>query len=123
QFGYSTGEALLPVVVTLAIVAVGWRHVWLLVAAALVLVFMPAIGLLFRGPFTPAAKPSQRSGAAGADPSWTRGRVLRDGLFWLVLSGVLANPAIVTLIFFHQAELVASKGWDPLLFVASFPIV
>ena len=125
QFGYSTGEALLPIVVALALAAFGWRSVWQIVAVVLVLLFVPAIALLFSGQTTdtvpPAADITQSS--ATNDRRWTRGRVMRDALFWWVISGLLANPAIVTLLFFHQANIVQSKGWNALFFAASFPIL
>lgn len=125
QFGYSTGEALLPVVVALALAAFGWRSVWEIVAVVLVLLFVPAIALLFRGQTVdtqPAAVKTSQPSAPDVR-SWTRGKVLRDTLFWWVMSGLLANPAIVTLLFFHQADIVQSKGWSALFFAASFPIL
>lgn len=125
QFGYSTGEALLPIAVALALAAFGWRSVWQIVAAALILVFVPALALLFRGEPRPPAPTTARNEtkALGGAQGWTRGRVIRDPLFWWVMSGLLANPAIVTLLFFHQANIVQSKGWNALLFAASFPIL
>ena len=125
QFGYSTGEALLPIAVALALATYGWRSVWQIAAAALVVLFMPAIALLFRGQATNAkpAPAGQAHSTAPDDRSWTRGRVMRDTLFWWVMSGLLANPAIVTLLFFHQADIVQSKGWNALFFAASFPIL
>ena len=125
QFGYSTGEALLPIAVALALVAFGWRSVWLIVAVVLVLLFVPALALLFRGDKTkPAAVETRKSSDVATNAqSWTRGRVIRDPLFWWVISGLLANPAIVTLLFFHQANVVQSKGWNAFVFAASFPIL
>jgi MFS family permease len=128
QFGYSTGEALLPLAVALALTAYGWRTIWQIAAVALVVIFIPAIFLLFR--VRPASVLSTipdttpvSAADATASRGWTRSRVLRDGLFWWVMLGVIANPAIVTLIFFHQANVIGSKGWSPLVFAASFPIL
>ncbi|MBX9457305.1 MAG: MFS transporter [Rhizobium sp.] len=125
QFGYSTGEAMLPVLVALALVTYGWRDVWQITALVLILLFIPALSLLFRGQPTYKTKiaATDTSGRAQGAPEWNRSRVLRDGLFWWVLLGILANSGIVTLIFFHQADLVAAKGWSPLVFAASFPIL
>ena len=125
QFGYSTGEALLPIAVALALAAYGWRSVWQLVAVVLVLLFVPAIALLFRGetPTTASAAAQGSDASTSHRRAWTRGRVMRDTLFWWVISGLLANPAIVTLLFFHQANIVQSKGWNALVFAASFPIL
>jgi MFS family permease len=125
QFGYSTGEALLPIAVALALAAFGWRSVWQIVAIVILLLFVPALALLFRGQTTRAPPRAANDKPDGAvdERSWTRGRVIRDPLFWWVISGLLANPAIVTLLFFHQANIVQSKGWNALLFAASFPIL
>lgn len=126
QFGYSTGEALLPVAVALALTAFGWRSVWQIVAVVLVVLFVPAIAVLFRSrPSAEASPREDRKPAAEAESGdgWTRRRVLRDTLFWWVLVGFLANPAIVTLLFFHQADIIRSKGWNALVFAASFPIL
>ena len=124
QFGYSTGEALLPVAVALALAAFGWRSVWQIAAIALVVLFVPAIALLFRGQANAEQATAREAPSSAPDGrSWTRGRVLRDALFWWVMSGLLANPAIVTLLFFHQADIVQTKGWNALFFAASFPIL
>jgi MFS family permease len=125
QFGYSTGEALLPLLVAFALLTMGWRQVWQSAAAILVLVFLPLILSLFRGnvPEITNAQPITGIVASAAQAAWTRGRVLRDSLFWWVLLGILANSAIVTLLFFHQANLIETKGWSPLVFAASFPVM
>ena len=126
QFGYSTGEALLPLAMALALAAYGWRSVWQIVAVVLVVIFVPAIALLFRGQPADrivAAEAARGKVDAPAREGWTRRKVLRDGLFWWVLLGILANPAIVTLLFFHQANILESKGWSPLFFAASFPVL
>ncbi|WP_164730590.1 MFS transporter [Pelagibacterium montanilacus] len=128
QLGLNTGEAILPVLVALGIAAMGWRNVWLLAAGFLALVLVPAILTLFAN--TPegtrgrgaAANPD----AAAADQNatgWTRRQVLSDPLFWPVLIGLLAMPAISTAIFFHQTDLVADKGWGLLTFAAFFPVM
>jgi MFS family permease len=72
--------------------------------------------------------PTPRADAPPVDPAgvtgveWTRGRVLRDPRFWLVIPAAIAPGVILTGIFFHQAELVASKGWDMATWTALFTI-
>jgi MFS family permease len=124
QFGYSTGEATLPVLVALGIAAWGWRSVWQVTAAVLILAFVPAIFLLFRDRpgDIPQFTTADNANKVQASP-WDRRKVIGDSLFWLVLLGVLANPAIVTLIFFHQTDLIQTKDWDPVVFAASFPVL
>lgn len=129
QLGLSTGEALLPVLVALGIAALGWRNVWLLAAAVIALVLLPGIVWCFSNP--PDGKRARARGQVNPDASteaptggnWTRREVLRDPLFWAVLIGILAMPAISTAIFFHQTNLVADKGWDLLTFAAFFPVM
>ncbi len=124
QFGYSAGEALLPLAVTLGIAAMGWRNVWLVVALILAVVLAPMIGLLFGGqarPQTVADLAINETGKVGG--SWNRHRAIRDPLFWIILTGVVAHSGIVTATFFHQASLIFAKNWNPLLFASSFPIL
>ncbi|HCY55840.1 MAG TPA: MFS transporter, partial [Oceanicaulis sp.] len=54
---------------------------------------------------------------------WTRGEVLRDPVFYLLLTGVLAPPFIGTTIFFHQGHFIGLRGYDPLVFASAFPLM
>lgn len=129
QLGLNTGEAVLPVLVAFGIAAIGWRQVWLVAAAALIVVLAPVIAYLFSSP--PDGKRARAAGEINPDPAethatgdqWTRRKVLADPLFWPVLIGLLAMPAISTAIFFHQSVLVAEKGWGLLTFAAFFPVM
>lgn len=129
QLGFSTGEAVLPFLVALGIAGIGWRNVWFIVAAVLVLVLAPAIYLCFSDP--PDGKKARAAGTINPDAGsealtgaqWTRRRVLALPLFWAVLLGVMAMPAIFTAIFFHQSNLLADKGWDLLVFAGFFPVM
>ncbi|WP_051332710.1 MFS transporter [Cucumibacter marinus] len=130
QLGFSTGEATLPFLLALGIVALGWRNVWLVAGLVLIVVFIPLLLWLFsdepdgkrakaRGDINPDAADT----GAPTGAQWTRGQVLRDPLFWPVLTGVVAMPALSTAIFFHQSSLVVSKGWSLLLFTGSIPVM
>ena len=55
--------------------------------------------------------------------NWTRSAVLRDPLFYAIIFGIMAPPAIGTLFIFHQAHLTALKGWDLIVFTAFFPFL
>lgn len=128
QLGLNTGEAILPVLVAFGIAAIGWRNVWLLAAALMALVLAPAIAFLFSN-----APDGSRKGRTIVNPDaaaieetgldWTRRKVLSDSLFWPILIGLLAMPAISTAIFFHQTNLVEEKGWGLLTFAAFFPVM
>lgn len=130
QMGFPTGEAIMPFVVTLAIAAIGWRQVWLVAAAVLMLALVPAVAFLLRDP--PDGKRAKARGAVNPDGDvatvptgtrWTRGAVLRDPLFWLIIPGFMGPPAIGTLFIFHQAHLAELKMWDLTLFTAFFPFL
>ncbi|MCD7058598.1 MFS transporter [Pelagibacterium xiamenense] len=129
QLGLNTGEAILPVLVAFGIAAIGWRSVWLVAAAVVALVLAPAIVFLFANP--PDGKRARAAGFTNPDAAstehtgsqWTRRKVLADPVFWPVLIGLLAMPAISTAIFFHQTNLVADKGWGLLTFAAFFPVM
>jgi MFS family permease len=129
QLGLPTGQAFLPVFVTLAVATVGWRQVWAGTALLLVLVMVPLIAFLLGNP--PDGRKAKARGETNPDGGaekkptgvrWTRDRVLRDPLFYLIVPGMLASPAIGTLYVFHQANLVALKGWDLTLFTALYPV-
>lgn len=130
QMGFPSGEAVLPFVVTLAIVAFGWRSVWVGAAAVLLLLICPLIVFLLRDP--PDGKRALARGAVNPDgdtatapigAKWTRGRVLRDPLFYMLIPGFMGPPAIGTLYIFHQAHLAELKGWDITTFTAFFPVL
>ncbi len=55
--------------------------------------------------------------------SWTRREVLRDPIFWVLLSGVLAPAFIGTTIFYHQNYLTALHDWPPQLFAMSLLVM
>ena len=128
--GQALGDAMLPFTVTMAIAAFGWRQVSFGTALVLTCLIAPAIWFLFREP--PDGKRARELGhinpdaTAHAEPTgkkWTRKRVLSDPLFYLITLGIMAPPAISTLYMFHQAHLVALKGWDLTVFTALYPLL
>lgn len=130
QLGVPSAEAVMPFLLTISIVAFGWRQVWLATAVVLFLVMLPLIAFLLRDP--PDSKralargevnPDGDSAAIPIGRQWTRGRVVRDPLFWMIIPGFMGPPAIGTLFLFHQANLVALKGWDLTMFTAFFPVL
>ena len=127
--GYTVGDAILPFVLTVSILAFGWRNVWAGAAAVLVGLIVPAIWFLLRDP--PEGRKGRPvvanpDGITTLEPTgiqWTRARVLRDPLFYALLPGIMAPPAIGTLYIFHQAHLTDVKGWDLTTFTAMFPFL
>lgn len=119
--GVNAGEATFPILFVLAAGALGWRNAWLAAAVILVFVALPAITKLVAVERAPHASDPQVSVHAVHD--WTRGEVMRDPLFYLAMSGVLAPGFIGTTIFFHQIYLVELRGWSIELFAASFTLM
>ncbi|MEO3387393.1 MFS transporter [Mesorhizobium sp. CAU 1741] len=119
--GVNAGEATFPILFVLIAGALGWRNAWLVAAVMLVLVAMPAISALVAADRKPQA--SDTTGPSRAARDWTRGEVMRDPLFYLAMSGVLAPGFIGTTIFFHQIYLVELRGWSLELFAASFTVM
>ncbi|MEO1748125.1 MAG: MFS transporter, partial [Pseudomonadota bacterium] len=119
--GRSASLALWPIAFVFLLVLVGWRNVWLVSAAFLMLAAMPAIFILLRKERTPQSADLETGASAVRD--WTRAEVLHDTLFWVMLAGVLAPPTIGTVILFHQVYLVELRGWSLEVFVASFSVM
>jgi sugar phosphate permease len=119
--GHNTGEAIFPLLFVALAATVGWRHTWLLAAAALILVALPVIALLIAVERVPrASDPEARINDAR---DWTRGEALRDPVFYLLFLGVMGPPFIGTVIFFHQVYLVELRGWSLELFATAFPLM
>ena len=128
--GFTSGEAILPFTITLAIASFGWREVWVGTAIALIVIAAPLVYFLFRDP--PDGKRAIARGAVNPDATpaagltgkqWTRSKVLRDPLFYFVMAGAISPAAIGTLFIFHQANLATIKGWDLTVFTAFFPVM
>lgn len=128
--GFTVGEAMLPFGLTLAIAAAGWRSVWMATGLVLLVLFVPLVLHLLRdapdgrrslagGHVNPDAAPETRATGTG----WTRGRVLRDPLFWALIPGIMGPPAIGTLFIFHQAHMAELKGWSLTTFTAFYPVL
>jgi sugar phosphate permease len=119
--GINFGEALFPLVFVVAAGTIGWRNSWLAAAVVLLLVALPAIYALMRVEREPQSVVTRKD--APAAYNWTRGEVLRDPVFYLLLIGVMAPPFIGTTIFFHQIYLVELRGWHRETFAASFVVM
>ena len=121
SLGHNAGEAMFPLLFVAAAALVGWRNSWLLAAALLLVVALPAIALLIAAERTPRSTDPAPRAAAARD--WTRAEVVRDPVFYVLLLGVMAPGFIGTTIFFHQVYLVELRGWSLELFASSFTVM
>jgi MFS family permease len=121
--GQQAGLALLPALVVLIDRAsAGWRTAWLAAAALIGLAGTPAIVALMKVERAPRSHEARARGQPTAR-DWTRSQVIRDPVLYLLLVGILAPPFISTVIFFNEDYLVDLRGYDPLAFAASFPVM
>ncbi|QBK31024.1 MFS transporter [Roseitalea porphyridii] len=119
--GHNAGEAVFPFAFVAVAAALGWRNAWLVAAAVLVIVALPAIAALTARERSPQSDAPDATAIAPRD--WTRSEVMRDPLFWVLLTGVLAPPFIGTTIFFHQVYLVELRDWSLPVFASSFAVM
>ncbi|WP_173931822.1 MFS transporter [Chelativorans sp. Marseille-P2723] len=118
--GHNAGEAILPVTFVTVASFVGWRNGWLIGAAVLLVIALPAIAWLMSVERRPQSTDPQARLATGRD--WTRAEVLRDPLFYGLLLGVMAPGFIGTVIAFHQVYLVELRGWELEIFASAFMV-
>lgn len=121
--GQSSGEAILPAIIVVLIVQIGWRGTWFAAAATAAVALAVLLPWLLRGYGERhriyLERTTQRSGQArGFGQQWTRAEVLRDPRFYVVAAAVLSFSFIGTGFLFHQVHIANVKGW-PLGNIAS----
>ena len=119
--GHQAGEMALPLLfVWLVAVGLDWRTVWVGCALFLVAVGLPPATRLMAVEREPEGT---AMGGEAAARHWTRGEVLRDPAFWVLMTGVLAPAFIGTTVFFHQVYMVELRGWSPVAFASGFAVM
>lgn len=118
--GLQAGEGLLPITTVLLFALIGWRASWALAAGVLLLLALPVVYRLMLEERRPRASDKPEKHAAR---QWTRDEVMRDPLFWVMLTGLLAPPFIGTTVVFHQAYLLELRGWPAEAFAAGFMVM
>lgn len=125
SMGYSTGEALLPVLAVSAIIAMGWRNTYLLTAAC-VLAMLPLLLWSLGGHKTRHAlfvEDQERLEAHDSTrTSKSRREMLREPRFYLLLPAILAPSYIGTGLFFHHLTLAEYKEWSALWVTGTYSV-
>ena len=124
SMGLSVGEAVLPVLMVVAIAAIGWRASYGLAALATALIILPTALWLLRGHHVRHQAhedllASQRQSGVEAG-GLSRRQVLKDYRFYLLLPATSAPSFIATALFFHHLALAELKGWDATWFTGSY---
>ena len=121
--GHQGGEATLPILFASIAVAFGYQAGWVAGACALLLVGLPLTWWAYREPRRPQQAEIEHHERMVAERSWTRSEVLRDPVFWVLLTGVLAPPFIGTTIFYHQDYLTELNSWPPRFYAMSLSVM
>ena len=121
--GHPAGEAVLPLMAVLIAASAGWRSVWMLAAAVLVIA-IPGVAHFCARSISGPAKGIERSSTVHVTRTQpvdaSRGEVLRDRRFHFLLPTLLLPGFVLTGVFIHQRHLVDEKGWELSWFAASF---
>ncbi len=118
--GLNAGQAVLPLLAVAGIAAFGWRNLWVVVAAFIVVIVFPTLLASLKVERVPVPVPV--SPTAPVSRNWMRGEVLRDPYFYVLMLGMLPPAFISNTIFFHQVHLSQSKGWPLETFASAFVI-
>ncbi len=118
-FGFAAAEAILPALTIALIAALGWRGAWRVTAIATLLILLPTLwwilarhGERHRQYLDELQELEDKAVPGSRRRQWTRGEVLRDKRFYLVMPAALAPSFFFTGLFFHQVHVVAAKGWS-----------
>ncbi len=117
--GYAVSEAVMPTLVVMMILWLGWRSSWQVTAVVLVAFMLPTTIYLLGNH---QRRHQRYLHQVVADESsenlpdrkyqWTRSEVIRDRHFYLFAPGLMSQPLMFTGFIFHQVHLVESKGWS-----------
>jgi len=121
--GHQGGEATLPLAFSIIAIGYGYQAGWIAGAAALLIVGLPFSYWAYRQPREPHGRDVVTDGSSPVVRSWTRREVMRDPVFWVLLTGVLAPGFIGTTIFYHQNYMAALNDWPPQLFSQSLVVL
>ncbi|HNP34266.1 MAG TPA: MFS transporter [Woeseiaceae bacterium] len=121
--GHQGGEATIPLAFAALAISGGYRLGWLVGAVTLLVVGLPVAYWCYHKPRVPHGKAPTEAKSFAKVRSWTRREVLRDPVFWILLTGVLAPSFIGTTIFYHQNYMTVLHNWPPQLFATSLLVM
>lgn len=119
--GFQIGSGVLPLIMVSLIGFIGWRASWVLAAALMIFVALPAIYLLMKKERIPRGQVLETEESEEAR-QWTHSEVLADPIFWIMITGVVAPSFIGTSVFFHQTHISEIKGWSRELIAGSIAL-
>lgn len=129
NIGFPLSEAIFPFLVSSWILWFDWRSGWILLAVLVLIFFSPAVLILLSGEPQRLAQEKysenqnlekEVSQSLHSVEHWSITQVIRDWRFYMLLLPVLIPAFYFTGLFFHQAELMAFKGWSLQVVSAAF---
>ncbi len=117
MIGLSLAEVIIPSTAVYVMAQYGYGTVWLGMAALFGVVFLPAVWLLirrydnFQRGDTVAEEQAAADPAAAAQTSWTRGEVLSDRRFQLLIPVFIFLPFVFTGLVFNQSVIGEQRGY------------
>ena len=129
SMGYAVAEAIMPSMLVVLLLWVGWRQSWQVAGMLLVVFMLPAILFLLRSHekrhqdyLTQISQQNDDRVRVYRRRQWTRPEVIRDRSFYLFAPGLMSQPLMFTGFIFHQVHLVESKGWPLIGWAALFSL-
>lgn len=140
RIGFDLGFMIMPATAVFIMPLIGWRNSWVSFGVVIGLIVLPALLWLLRDHHkrhsdweenerlkTEKAQqeealldPAQSAPAAITD--WSRLSVLKDWRFYTLLPAMLAEPMIVTGIFFFLGNIAEMKNWSMELIASAFSL-
>ncbi|MEM9689343.1 MAG: MFS transporter [Pseudomonadota bacterium] len=121
--GHQGGEATLPLLFATVSIAFGYQAGWVVGAVMLLFIGLPIACWAYSQPRVPGQAEIDAHANKPQIRQWTRSEVVRDPIFWVLLTGVLAPPFIGTTIFYHQDYLTTVNDWPPAFYAQSLTIL
>ena len=116
--GTPIAEVIIPLGAVYLLQSRGYGTVWLVAAATLLFIFLPAVWTLirrhdnFQRADTVAVEQAERAADGFVEQrSWTRPEVLRDGRFWTLLPAYVFTPFMFTGLMFNQLLIADQRGY------------
>lgn len=115
--GISLAEVLIPPAAVWLMERQGYETVWLVMAGIVAAIFIPAVWLLisrydnFQTGDTVAKEQAAKAPEATPQTSWTRGEVLRDRRFQLLIPVFIFLPFVFTGLVFNQSVIGEQRGY------------
>ncbi len=108
SLGYSSGEGLFPLLVSMIIGYLGWRYSLITNSAAVMALLIPFV--LFAVPKN--SGDFSESDNQNAVDDFSRRRLFNDKRFYLLALNAVTVPFLATGLFFYQTSLADYKNWD-----------